>query len=96
MILSTHVSGNRLLASVIDSELLGKRFEEGELQLDLSSSFFKGEEKDESEVADICNKALSVYFVGKKSVALGIKLGLVDEDKVKQIESVPHCQMMRI
>ena len=49
MIVKVHSDKNRLIVAVCDNEVFGKKFYEGELQLDLSSDFFKGEEMKEEE-----------------------------------------------
>jgi hypothetical protein len=84
-------SGRKVVA-VCDEDLVGKRFEDKNLQLDLGSEFYKGERKSDGEVSEIIKKAYIVNFVGKKSVALGIRLGVVNENKVVKIKQVPHAQ----
>lgn len=44
MIVKTHLTPNGKLLAVCDSDILGKRFEEDERQLDLSGRFYKGDE----------------------------------------------------
>ena len=39
-----------LLVVVTDSDIVGKKFEEGRLQLDLTKKFYRGEEKNKEEV----------------------------------------------
>ena len=43
----------QILLAICDDDLIGKKFEEGNLQLDLSSDFYKGEEKSEDEIMDL-------------------------------------------
>ena len=40
-----------LLLVITDKNLLGRRIEEGNLQLDLRSQFYQGEEKSKTEIA---------------------------------------------
>ena len=44
--------GKTILA-VCDAEIAGKYFEEGDLQLDLSSNFYKGEEMAEPRIKEL-------------------------------------------
>ena len=83
-------SGNRILA-VADKELIGKRFEEGDMCLDITERFYKGEEKTEEEIIKAMKDAANINIVGKKSIALGIKSGIITEDSVIKINGVPHA-----
>ncbi len=43
------IKTNRTIVAVCDSELLGKKFEEGKFQLEVKENFFKGEETEEEK-----------------------------------------------
>jgi hypothetical protein len=83
--------GRRLVA-ICDKALLGKRFEEGKRQLDLTSSFYKGEEMGEQDAEAMLKGEFHLNLVGKEAVALGLRLGLVDQDGVMTIAGVPHAE----
>ena len=87
-----HKRDGSIIAAVCDSELVGKKFEEGNLQLDLTGDFYKGEEKNEQEAGDIIRNAGHVNLVGEKSVKLGIQEGIIDEQNVKTVQGIPHAQ----
>lgn len=86
----------RLFLSVCDSDLLGKKFEEKEFQLDLSSPFFNGNEKDRDEIIALLKKAYMVNFVGEKSVELGLKEKLIEKENIMRIENIPTALMLVI
>jgi len=93
MIVRVHKTpdGKKLVA-VCDSELLGKKFEQGNLQLDLTSDFYKGEEKNGDEVKEIIRGAYIVNVVGQESVAFFISIGIINKKHVLKIGGVPHAQ----
>ena len=93
MILKLHKTRDgKKIAAVCDSDLIGKKFEEKKLQLDLSSNFYKGEEKSEEEVRELVKDSYIVNIVGKKSISLAIRLGLVSKKNIIKIKKVPHAQ----
>ena len=58
MICKKHVTEDgRLLLAVCDSSLKGKKFSSGDLQLDLTGSFYDGVEMKEEEVLELMKKA---------------------------------------
>jgi hypothetical protein len=93
MIVSEKSSANGLLIVITDSDLLGKKFEEGKVQLDLTKRFYQGEEKNEENIKKLISKARHVHFTGKESVELGKKLGLI-EDKILVVQGVPHAEVL--
>ena len=92
VIVKIHRKEGGTIAAVCDSDILGKKFEEGDLQLDLTGDFYKGEEKNAADAIDLIKSANHVNLVGKESVKLGIQEGIVDEQNVKTIQGIPHAQ----
>ena len=91
MLVKIH-NGYRMCVAVCDSDLIDKKFEEGERQLDLSGTFFKGDEKSRDEVKDIlinaANEDASFNIVGPESVKLAKELGIVKDSGVFEVEGV--------
>ena len=93
MIVKVHrTPDGRKLVAICDSGLIGKKFEEGKLQLDLSSNFYKGEEKSKEEILNLIDGAYIINIVGEKSVEFVLKLGVVKEENIIKIDNVPHVQ----
>ena len=85
------INGRKLVA-VCDADLLGKKFEENDLQLDLTGEFYKGEETSEAQFTEMVEGAYIVNFVGKEAVELGIKKGLIKKENILTVSKVPHAQ----
>jgi hypothetical protein len=90
MIVKKHSSQGRLVIAVCDNSLVGKKFEEGDLILDLSSDFYKGEEMGEEELKELVKKANTINVVGEESVGFFIKEGIVSENEVKEISGIKY------
>jgi len=94
MLVKLHKS-YRDVVSICDSELLGKKFEQGNLQLDLTGEFFKGEEKNEQETLEIMKDAstedASFNLVGKQAVQLALKSGIISKEGIKKVQGVPFA-----
>jgi len=94
MLIKLHKS-YRDVVSICDSELLGKKFEQGNLQLDLTGEFFKGEEKNEQETLEIMKDAstedASFNLVGKKATELALKVGIISKQGIKKVQGVPFA-----
>ncbi len=82
----------RMVVAVCDSDIYGKRFEEGDKQIDLTGDFFKGEEKNLEQTREIledCVKEDATFnFVGKEACALAVQLELIDEEHILKIQDV--------
>ena len=82
----------RLILAVCDSNLIGKKFTQGKLQIDLTTDFYKGEEKTTSEILLMFQEAYILNLVGEDSVKLALKQGLIDETHILKIEGISHAQ----
>ena len=95
MILAIHTTQGNKLVCVTDSDILGKRYVEGKLQVDLTSDFYKGEERNKEEIVRELKSAYVIHFTGKQSVALGIELDLVAAGHILTAEGVPHAEVVQ-
>ena len=97
MFLKIHKSYRDVVA-VCDSDLIGKRFEEGKFQLDIKENFYKGEEKSEEFIIQIMKKMsredATFNIIGKNSVQTAIKAGIINENAVGEIQGVQFALVL--
>jgi len=98
MYMKTYVEGKTIMVALCDESVIGKIFTEDELILDLKNyvSFYKGEKVDEETASRALLSATSANLVGKKSVALAEKLGLIKKKDVKMVGGTPHVQIYHV
>ena len=93
MIVKEHrASDGKIVIAICDSKLIGKKFSENGLQLDLCSSFYAGEEKSEEELSRVTKKSCHLNVVGTDSVDFCAKEGLIAKENVKKIKNIPYAQ----
>ncbi|MBI2047306.1 DUF424 family protein [Candidatus Pacearchaeota archaeon] len=94
MLVKIHKSYRDVVA-VCDSELIGKRLEEGIMQLEINENFFKGEEKAEKEAVNIIRNAAgedaTFNIVGRQAVDAALKAGIISREGIKTIQGVPFA-----
>ena len=92
------IKSYRDVVAICDKELLGKKFEEGKYQLDVKENFFMGKEANEKEVIRIINdmskEDATFNIIGKNSVNLALKVGLINKEGTKEIQSVPFALVL--
>lgn len=88
--------GDDLVIGACDEHLLGKKFVDGKLQIDVSENFYGGQRISEKTLAKYLLDATIANLVGKEAVNCAIKLGLVNPDCILKIRGVPHAQMIRM
>ena len=97
MYLRVHKSYRNVVA-VCDSELVGKKFEEGKFQLDVKENFFKGDKVSEDEAILIMKKMIledaTFNIIGTKSVNAAIKAEIISEDAVGEIAGIPFAMLL--
>ena len=93
MIVKIHKTDkNNIILAICDSDLLGKKFEEKNKQLDLTSNFYNGQEMSDKEVCDLMRKAYIINLVGKKSITLAINGDLISGNNINKIKGIPYAQ----
>jgi hypothetical protein len=94
MIVKIHESYRKIIA-ICDDELLGKKFEQGNMQLDVKEDFYGDKKKNEAEVLKLIKDAMAedatFNFVGKQAVDAGIKAGIISKEGVLKINGIPYA-----
>ncbi|HTY43658.1 MAG TPA: DUF424 family protein [Patescibacteria group bacterium] len=97
MFIKIHKSYRHVIA-ICDSEIVGKKFEEGKFQLDLKESFYKGEEINEEEAIRIMQKMsredATFNLVGRKTINAAIKAGIIEKHGIKKIKGIPFALVL--
>jgi len=96
MCLKTYQQGRETLIAVCDSDILGAKFKEGHLCIEVSPDFFGEEKATGSEVEMALLQATMANFVGCKAVEHAIRLGYVERENVLSIDGVLYAQMVRM
>lgn len=92
MFAKVHKSRRHVVA-ICDSNLVGKKFEEGVKQLDVRENFYKGEELNAEQLVTLIKREAredaTFNIVGKESVKLAIETGIINEDAVGKVNEIP-------
>ena len=95
MIVKKRIDNNRIFLTICDKELLGKKFSEKNKILDLSSSFYDGEEISKDSIPKTIKNSYFMMCVGKKSTSLLLKLKYIQKDSIKKISDIPYSMVIR-
>lgn len=83
----------RLVISICDSEIYGKKFIEGDRQLDLTGAFFNGEkvgrERLRKEIIRGVREDATFNIVGERAVGLVKEMGIAGEGDILSVGGVP-------
>ncbi len=94
MLVKVHEAYRKIVA-ICDSELLGKKFEQDNLQLDIKKDFYGGEEMNEKQIIRIIEDSkredACFNFAGKESVNLALKTNIINEKSILIIQGIPHA-----
>ncbi len=97
IIIKAHKSYREVVA-VCDSDLLGKKFLEGERVLDLTGQFFEGDEFSFEEALEkikfYVREDATFNIVGEDSVGLCLKVGIISEEGVLRVDGVPFALVL--
>lgn len=93
------INSYRVIVAIADSELIGKKFEEEKLQLDVKENFYKSEKnysetEAEKIIRDMIREDATFNIVGEKSVKAAIKSGLINEEGIGKIQGIPYALVL--
>lgn len=91
-------SAYRTVVAICDSDLLGKKFEEGKRQLDVRENFYNGEEMSHEELIDLINHQIgedaTFNIVGPKACAAAKEAGIISEETIMTIQDIPFSLVL--
>jgi hypothetical protein len=97
MLLKVH-KAYRIVVAVCDSEIAGKRFEEGIKILDIRENFYKGDEKEEKDVIELMKdwamEDATFNIIGEKSVQAALKAGIISREGIKTVSGIPFALVL--
>lgn len=91
-----YTTQGEILLAACDDHLLGETFEEGELQLVVSKSFYGGEKVSKELFIEHLKNATIVNLVGSEVIRIARELEMVHERAIIEIAGVPHAQIARL
>ncbi len=88
----------REIIAICDSDLVGKKFEEGNMQLEVNEQFYGGKEMSDDKILELLKEKSQedacFNFVGKNSVDIGAKAGIIDKNRVIRVKDIPHAMAL--
>jgi hypothetical protein len=83
----------RTIVALADTNLIGRKFEEGIRQIEIRSGFFQGEEKNKAEIIellkDMQKEDATFNIVGKESIECALNAGIIKKEGIFLIDNVP-------
>lgn len=92
------IKSYRIIVTICDENLFGKKFEEEKFQLDVKENFFNGEKKTKEETIEIIRNMVredaTFNIVGKESVETALETGIIKQEGIKEIRDVPFAMVL--
>ncbi|MFW5986968.1 MAG: DUF424 domain-containing protein [Methanohalophilus sp.] len=96
MYLKEHRAGDRLIVAACDQELIGQKLKHGNVVVEITESFYKGDIVSEKQVQSALGRATSANLFGKKTIECALECGMINPESIITINGVPHAQLYRI
>ena len=93
VLMKLHSSQGQNILAICDPELLGEKFEWGEVVMLISKSFYGGEMVGMDIMLRTAAQCSSINAFGRTSVGALLEAGLVEKEAIVYINGVPHCQV---
>jgi len=94
------INSYRNIVAIADANILGKKFEEGEKQLDIKENFYCGKDKKiltKEEVSKIIldwsKEDATFNIVGEKAISLALDMNLISKNGIGKIDKIPYAMV---
>lgn len=94
--LKFHDVPGEVLVAACDSDILGKRFSRGKLQIEVNERFYGSALVGEEEVLSALGRATIANIVGNNIVGKAVERSLVSPESVIDIGGVKHAQIISV
>ena len=97
MLLRERQTPEGLLVSICDVDCLGETYVDDPVTLEVTEEFYGGEEAveaDDAAVIDGLQRADVANIVGQRAVGVAIEAGIIDEDRVLDVDGTLHAQLL--
>ncbi|MCS7107195.1 MAG: DUF424 family protein [Acidilobaceae archaeon] len=85
------------MVSIVDEELLGRKFRDKRgVMIDVSRRFYEGELVDEEGARELMREASVLILVGTRAVQMGIEMELVNPEAVLWVEGIAYAQVFKV
>ena len=94
ILVKIHKSGDSYIVCLCDSDLVGKKFSEGNLSLEVSKRFYEGKEMEKDKIIKILNDCNNLNIVGKESIKFALKCKKINKRSIIKIKNIPHAMVV--
>jgi uncharacterized protein len=88
----------RDVIAICDSDLVGKKFEQDDFQLDVKPNFFDGEEINQEKLLKTIQlmkiEDATFNIIGKEATQTAVKAGIISEEEIKTIQDIPFALVL--
>ncbi|MDD1719049.1 MAG: DUF424 domain-containing protein [Methanoregulaceae archaeon] len=87
--------GNEVVA-VCDRELIGTTITHGKLSVRITKEFYGETVASEDEVRKALEQGSNINLMGRRTVDLAVRMGIIDASCCMLIGTVPHAQIVSL
>jgi len=87
---------NDVVLACCDKELIGRNLKEGNYDVTIEESFYRGELVDEHQLKKMIRDANSINLFGNKAIMVAKKQGLISDSDIIRIEGVEHAVILKV
>ncbi|MBU2634369.1 MAG: DUF424 family protein [Nanoarchaeota archaeon] len=90
ILIKEHFHHERKLITLCDSSLIGKTFEDNNLNIKITEEFYKGQKLNESILSNL-KQGVMFNIVGEESIKIALKYKLITKKNIIKIKKIPHA-----
>jgi len=93
ILMKEHIYQGRKLVTLCNSSLIGKKFSEKDLNLNITERFYKGGKLNE-DILKTLEPGVMLNIVGEESIKIALKYKLINKRNIIRIKKIPHAMLI--
>ena len=87
---------SNMMLNICDADLLGKNIVEGELNMNISESYYGEKLIEKDEARTLLKQSSIINMVGENTISLSIQLGIGSKNGIKKISNIPFLIVFKM
>ncbi len=96
MFCKIHETQNSTILACCDKELIGKTLQEGNYDVTIEESFYKGELITQEKLEELLQEVNNANLFGKKTISIAIKQGFLTQKDLIKIKGIEHAIILKV
>ena len=86
----------KIVLAACDKELVGRKLKRFDYEFTITKEFYQGKEVSKKQLTELLREHMNINLFGAKTTGIALELGLISQNNIILIDSIPHAVIIHI